>query len=324
MEDSFTEDMMNRDSSLVQSVSEALAAIPKLWARKNAAVVRHADSKSTVVRDRELILSQYWNRREAGRNLFSKVMSHVPTDDLRQSASALGMFVRGTFVFDSEHEMAVVQDYLFHSLRREGETAVERLQRSPAWVLADAERAVLESSVQVRLGLLLVDGIIREFGVEVTDLVTGWQGVLVDVNFSHTAQPGMLLVSHIVPLIGTGCWMSTGAMLPLSGTDAIQDIYEYLKRLSRKERDFHTMSPERRMQMETFIIRTCLKNPGGHAIAYAGRNDDPAEIIAAHERESLQSPSLVRRSGLRKIGRNEPCPCGSGEKYKRCCGSGIR
>jgi uncharacterized protein len=23
----------------------------------------------------------------------------------------------------------------------------------------------------------------------------------------------------------------------------------------------------------------------------------------------------------RKVGRNEPCPCGSGKKYKRCCGA---
>jgi len=23
----------------------------------------------------------------------------------------------------------------------------------------------------------------------------------------------------------------------------------------------------------------------------------------------------------KKIGRNEPCPCGSGNKYKKCCGS---
>ena len=23
----------------------------------------------------------------------------------------------------------------------------------------------------------------------------------------------------------------------------------------------------------------------------------------------------------KKIGRNEPCPCGSGKKYKKCCGS---
>ena len=24
-----------------------------------------------------------------------------------------------------------------------------------------------------------------------------------------------------------------------------------------------------------------------------------------------------------KIGRNDPCPCGSGKKYKRCCGAGT-
>jgi preprotein translocase subunit SecA len=28
----------------------------------------------------------------------------------------------------------------------------------------------------------------------------------------------------------------------------------------------------------------------------------------------------ARSSGSRKIGRNEPCPCGSGKKYKHCCG----
>jgi uncharacterized protein YecA (UPF0149 family) len=22
----------------------------------------------------------------------------------------------------------------------------------------------------------------------------------------------------------------------------------------------------------------------------------------------------------KKVGRNDPCPCGSGEKYKKCCG----
>jgi hypothetical protein len=31
-------------------------------------------------------------------------------------------------------------------------------------------------------------------------------------------------------------------------------------------------------------------------------------------------PSLQRNTKTRKAGRNEPCPCGSGLKYKRCCG----
>ena len=28
----------------------------------------------------------------------------------------------------------------------------------------------------------------------------------------------------------------------------------------------------------------------------------------------------VYRRTNKKIGRNEPCPCGSGKKYKNCCG----
>jgi preprotein translocase subunit SecA len=28
----------------------------------------------------------------------------------------------------------------------------------------------------------------------------------------------------------------------------------------------------------------------------------------------------ARRSSEQRVGRNDPCPCGSGKKYKRCCG----
>ncbi|MGQ9858218.1 MAG: preprotein translocase subunit SecA [Thermodesulfobacteriota bacterium] len=35
--------------------------------------------------------------------------------------------------------------------------------------------------------------------------------------------------------------------------------------------------------------------------------------------QSAQEPKTIRRAG-QKIGRNDPCPCGSGKKYKKCCG----
>ena len=39
------------------------------------------------------------------------------------------------------------------------------------------------------------------------------------------------------------------------------------------------------------------------------------------ERERLEGNlSSLKLSGNHKIGRNEPCPCGSGKKYKHCCG----
>jgi tetratricopeptide (TPR) repeat protein len=35
----------------------------------------------------------------------------------------------------------------------------------------------------------------------------------------------------------------------------------------------------------------------------------------------VPSPGNVARTV--KVGRNEPCPCGSGKKYKKCCGSPL-
>jgi len=35
-----------------------------------------------------------------------------------------------------------------------------------------------------------------------------------------------------------------------------------------------------------------------------------------------EDPSMPFRSNA-KIGRNDPCTCGSGKKYKKCCGKNL-
>jgi preprotein translocase subunit SecA len=35
--------------------------------------------------------------------------------------------------------------------------------------------------------------------------------------------------------------------------------------------------------------------------------------------EDIKAPETIKREG-EKVGRNDPCPCGSGKKYKKCCG----
>jgi preprotein translocase subunit SecA len=47
---------------------------------------------------------------------------------------------------------------------------------------------------------------------------------------------------------------------------------------------------------------------------------DGPEETEVPEREQHQE--TVRRDG-EKIGRNDPCPCGSGKKYKNCCGKNV-
>jgi preprotein translocase subunit SecA len=40
------------------------------------------------------------------------------------------------------------------------------------------------------------------------------------------------------------------------------------------------------------------------------------------EKAKNRKPELASNNKSLKIGRNDPCPCGSGKKYKKCCGSG--
>jgi preprotein translocase subunit SecA len=37
--------------------------------------------------------------------------------------------------------------------------------------------------------------------------------------------------------------------------------------------------------------------------------------------DGTDSKRPVRKIAAQKVGRNDPCPCGSGKKYKKCCGA---
>jgi len=60
------------------------------------------------------------------------------------------------------------------------------------------------------------------------------------------------------------------------------------------------------------------------------RREVVASTTASHQRvtpvgggsgkESSPAPAARKPVTVTKVGRNEPCPCGSGKKYKRCCG----
>jgi preprotein translocase subunit SecA len=68
------------------------------------------------------------------------------------------------------------------------------------------------------------------------------------------------------------------------------------------------------------------KRPRGHQTSV---DDIEEEFLRKKKRELQQArmagagesgpvQQVVRASA--KVGRNDPCPCGSGKKYKKCCG----
>lgn len=49
------------------------------------------------------------------------------------------------------------------------------------------------------------------------------------------------------------------------------------------------------------------------------------EILTEEKKKELYKKQKASGTIVKgeKIGRNDPCPCGSGKKYKKCCGSGL-
>jgi uncharacterized protein YecA (UPF0149 family) len=50
------------------------------------------------------------------------------------------------------------------------------------------------------------------------------------------------------------------------------------------------------------------------------RKGRTAEELEAEEKLIKETPKTEPIKGEAKPNRNDPCPCGSGKKYKKCCG----
>jgi preprotein translocase subunit SecA len=86
----------------------------------------------------------------------------------------------------------------------------------------------------------------------------------------------------------------------------------------RAESDVEALEAQRRRAAPVSAF-----HPLAHALADGGEGDegdlagDPVAAAVAEDIEKANRP--FKRPG-RKVGRNEPCPCGSGKKYKQCHG----
>ena len=65
-------------------------------------------------------------------------------------------------------------------------------------------------------------------------------------------------------------------------------------------------------------LLSLIKNLSNHTRLWSNNGHTPHEIHRTSQLGVKQQVSA--RTKQTKIGRNDPCPCGSGKKYKKCCG----
>jgi preprotein translocase subunit SecA len=78
---------------------------------------------------------------------------------------------------------------------------------------------------------------------------------------------------------------------------------------------FEDMIDRIRDNTVTYLLRVQVRQDAPKRMRVAGGN-----MVEHAGGEEPQKKQPVRKSASAKVGRNDPCPCGSGKKYKKCCG----
>ncbi len=77
-----------------------------------------------------------------------------------------------------------------------------------------------------------------------------------------------------------------------------------------------------KQQVVSILCRVQIQEPDAEAIDMQRQQAAAAQMTFNHdESNSLATDEAVTQDdNLPKVGRNDPCPCGSGKKYKQCHG----
>ena len=255
-----------------------------------------------------LLLPRYKQLRQVALPLNTRLVETLPRNVLDEGGKKLGILKKNTLVLDSEDEIAVLMDYCIYDIRRQGLNAVERFLNETPPPEGSDERVLLEAMRQARFSLVEVEASEPGVGVQVRDVLRDESLFIVDVGFSSTARPRMVLAARI--MAPAGITMTTGAALPFS-TLSVAERARVLQEVTTilGGADFRDVSAEKASEVTTLIIRTCLQKGAAEKIRYSDL-----------EGTNAPTPLAPASSTSRRVGRNDPCPCGSGKKFKLCCG----
>jgi hypothetical protein len=247
---------------------------------------------------------RYW--RHLGKELNDAVVKSFGPGVIKDGARQLAMLEGDAVIFKTEDQVGVLMDYCMHHVDRDGRNSLE-LYLANVGGNPD-HRRWLEARIGCRYSLFQVEKTRPGEGLEVLDAFRGDRMFVADVNFSRTAVPGVLLATHLIEM--DDFWMTGGAALPVSG-NAGPKLAEQLE-IWRDAHDsiWGNWTREEEADFVAIVMRTCLHENQSTKIRYEDAN------YVSQRVPELRGMPLTRKDG---VGRNDPCPCGSGKKYKKCC-----
>ena len=260
------------------------------------------------------LVGRYKELRAKARPISNALAKSLGKDVIGDVARKLGMLNGKEILLETEDEIVVLMDTGIFDIRRDGENAVERFLRERPPAEGTDERLILETMRSAWHSIFQVQSAERGVGVQFLDVLRDEERFVWDIGFSHTAQPGALMAAR---LYSPGeITMTTGAALPVY-PELVKELPPKLAPCLDPGAGLLDLSdPQTASDVAITLIAAYVRSGASASIRY-----EETRNVAQVARQLNAGHSPPRLSGKVKVGRNDPCPCGSGKKYKKCCGS---
>lgn len=257
--------------------------------------ILNADANVDVIDFKDMLL-RYREVRSVSMVLQSELAKRLARGTLEQGGKNLGLFRGGKFITETNDQTVILMDHCIYDLHYGGRNAVDQYLIDSPPLAGSPEMACLLAMQRAWYSIFYIEIQHRGFGLTVRDIISDNMFFLADENFSVTGIPGGVMAMRLVPR--RGFVMTTGAGIPMGITSkenlpAMKEIL--LKGLKFDSEGKFSPAP---------LIREFLARGMHDAIKYQPPGD---------------APPTRAIGGTPKIGRNDPCLCGSGKKFKQCC-----
>lgn len=250
-------------------------------------------------------IERYRHLRRLAAQLNDRIVKTIPREAMHEVGQAIGIFHQGTLIFETEDETSVLMDCCLYDWLRDGKNLVEQYAENHHSLPGTEEHELLQAFLRAKYRIVVPQERVPGAGVHVVDLFSAEQLFIMDFGLSQTPFD-VAYATRTIPL--GPFWMTGGAGLP-TGSDGMKEILASL----REEGLLQDGKFTDRQRAALTIIRVLLAEGAAQHVEY----QDPLPLEVGNARRGATHRS---NRPINIPGRNSPCPCGSGKRYKRCCG----
>lgn len=251
--------------------------------------------------------------------------------EFREEAEHAFLTVQGSTRSREPDEAAAVEDYaIFDHRDSQGRTLADRFIEARRDELDDEALRALDDSSRSFFGGFVVETIDWTRGFVLRRLGTEDRFELVPSE--HDFDEGSVVFARLVPAGASFELAFVARELPSYAAPGAERMVsrsleagiDPFSHTSTAHEILAGLSSKRTTGAEGLANGSSSRSsPASARHPAAEARSETSSTPARRERRRLESPSPRGRTIRRhqtKVGRNDPCPCGSGAKYKKCCG----